>query len=135
MAHHENPLVVLKGFLNMFHLIMGRFLLAGEMTGNVGRGDKEVVFIQRSECSLEELIGGTCVPRGDQLGGAFSILCHTGQVIWNMIGCRSPKPKRTHLIKRIHQSQHLLFVQSLRQLAPIEEVGYMFSGGRNTAHL
>jgi hypothetical protein len=28
--------------------------LAGEMTGNVGRGDKEVVFLQMSECPLED---------------------------------------------------------------------------------
>src|SRR5216684_594498 len=75
MSHHENPLVVLKGSLNLFHLIMGRFLLAGEMTGNVGRGDKEVVFLQMSECFLQEAIGGTVVPRGDQLGGACSIVC------------------------------------------------------------
>ena len=88
-----------------------------------------------SEGSLQEAIGGTVVPRSDQLGGAYSILCQTGQVIGNRIGRRPPEPKRTHIIKCINQSQHLLFVQSLRELMPVEEVGYMFSGGRNTAHL
>src|SRR5260370_10238146 len=109
MSQHDNPLVVLKGSLNLVHLIMGWFLLAGEMTGNVGRGDKEVVFLQMSERFLQEAIGGTVVPRGDQLGGAYSMLCSTGQVVGNMIGCSPPEPKGTHHIKRINHSHQRAF--------------------------
>jgi hypothetical protein len=99
MPHHENSLVVLEGSLNLFHLIMGWLLLAGQITGNVGRGDKEIILLQMSEGLLEEPIGGTL------------------------------------LIEGIDQSQDLLFVQSLGQLLPVEELRNMVSDGRNTAHL